>query len=167
MKRTYFPGSGRKAHVAVETEFINGVYNHFVKGECSYRSDGTAAFKPNGAINQEAIWPIDRSTTAVLGQGWNDEAGMPFVAVEATAHIYPDGTLAVGLRDKEPPIQHKPRRRAVRKRVVSTNRGIVRESPTDVTLRVRIGKDNMAASADSIRDLLDREVYKLLSQLPN
>lgn len=167
MNAIHFPGSGRKAHVAVETKIVNGVVNHFVKGECNYRSDGTAAFKPNGGVDQQAIWPINQATTAVLGQGWNDEAGMPFVAVEATVHIYPNGTLAIGLCDKKPTYPQKPRRGAVRKRVVSTNRGIIRESPTDVTLRVRIEKDNMAASADNIRDLLDREVFRLLSQLPS
>lgn len=161
------PGSGRKAHVAVETEIVNGVINHFVQGECNYCDNGCFAFTPNVDITQEAIWPIDEKSFAVLGRGWNNEAKTLFTAVEAVVHVYANGMIAVGLKEKRPATRHEPRPRTVRKRVVSTNGGIVRESPTDVTLRVRIKKDNLAASADSIRDLLDREVFKLLNQLPN
>ena len=167
MKARSFPDSGRKAHVAVETEFENGVFNHFTKGECNYRSDGTAAFIPNEDIDQQSFWPIDRETTAILGQSWNDEAGMPFTAVKAVAHVYPNGMIAIGLCEKQPSCQHKPRYRAVRKRVVVTDHGIVREGASDITLRVRITKDNLTSSSDSIRERLDREVFKLLSQLPN
>ena len=167
MKARSFPGSGRKAHVAADTEIINGVINHFVKGEANYCSDGTAAFIPNEDIDQQTIWPIDMETTAVLGRAWNDELGMPFTAVEAIAHVYPNGMIAIGLKEKLPTSQQKPRRRAVRKRVVVTDHGIVRESPSDITLWLRITKDNLTSSGDSIRDRLDREVFKLLTQLPS
>lgn len=161
------PGSKHQVHGAAQKEFVNGVINYFVSGVCSYRSDGTVAFTPHRSINLKDIWPINRETSEVLGQGWNDEAGMAFTAVKAIIHVYPNGTIALGLLDKEPPHPHKPHRRAVRKRVVVTDHGIIRESPTDATMRIRISKDNLAASGESIRDLLDREVFKLLSQLPS
>lgn len=164
------PGSKHKVLGAAHNERVNVVQVEFARGEAHYGSDATFAFLPHRDIDIEAIFGKIDKRFVVTGEGWNSEAGMHFKEVPAAAHIYENGLVALEFCRKDmlkELLPYMPHRRAVRKRVASTDHGIIRESGEDVTLRIRITKDNMAASGSSIRELLDNEVFKLLSQLPS
>ena len=170
------PGSMHQVHGAATNEKRNRVHEHVIEGLSAYRSDGTAAFLPADPVELEKIWHLSKGNYEVFGKGRNEEAGMNFIALPATIHAYSNGLISIGLypADGEPEktpclLSQTPRcqRKTIRNRVVSTSNGIVRESPTDATLRVRVTKDGMAASGSTIRELLDRAVFQLLSQLPS
>lgn len=188
MRNQKFSASERKAHGLANKESVHGVKDLFVSGEITYRDDSTAAFTPDEDINLYDHWKLYNRRFLRIGGGWNPEVGMAYDETLGQIHLYPNGTIAMKPIDvdelvkicedckwtpiynlRQSSFEGTPlnKRKTIRNRVVSTSNGIVRESPTDATLRVRVTKDGMAASGSTIRELLDREVYKLLSQLPS
>ncbi len=188
MKKDYSFASQRKALGLANNEKVNAVKNLFVKGEITYRDDSTAAFTPDEDIDLYNHWKLYNRRFLRIGGGWNPEVDMAYDETLGQIHLYPNGTIALKPIDvdelvkicencKWTPIYNlrsssfegnpSNKRRVIRNRVVSTSNGIVREGEKDVTLRVRVSKNEMAASGSTIRELLDREVFKLLSQLPS
>ena len=176
MRNQKFSASKRKAQSLANNEKQNRVQELLVEGLTAYRSDGTVAFLPDKPVELDDIWQLTKGCYKIFGWGRNEEAGMNFIALPATIHAYSNGLISIGLYPAEGESEKTPcllrktpkrQRKTVRNRVVSSSCGIVREGEKDVTLRIRVSKNDMATSGSTIRELLDREVYKLLSQLPS